>query len=95
VRQEAIHILYYSLKDNVNAYELQEDGNYIKCEIEEGSEPLNVHQAFYDVTLDQVMATHLFEEEDLRIENKEKEKSATPTSDGADAEVAQQAEAGQ
>jgi polyphosphate kinase len=64
VRQEAIHILYYSLKDNVNAYELQEDGNYIKCKIEEGSEPLNIHQAFYDVTLDQVMATHLFEDED-------------------------------
>ncbi|MCF2498459.1 polyphosphate kinase 1 [Dyadobacter chenhuakuii] len=66
VRQEAIHILYYSLHDNVNAYEMQEDGSYIKCEIEEGTEPLNVHEAFYTVTLDQVMATHLFEDEPVR-----------------------------
>jgi polyphosphate kinase len=66
VRQEAIHILYYSLQDNVNAYEMQEDGNYIKCEIVDGTEPLNVHEAFYNVTLDQVMATHLFEDEPIR-----------------------------
>ncbi|SKB54948.1 polyphosphate kinase 1 [Dyadobacter psychrophilus] len=66
VRQEAIHILYYSLQDNVNAYEMQEDGNYIKCEIADGTEPLNVHEAFYSVTLDQVMATHLFEDEPIR-----------------------------
>lgn len=66
VRQEAIHILYYSLQDNVNAYEMQEDGNYIKCEIADGTEPLNVHEAFYSVTLDQVMATHLFDDEPVR-----------------------------
>ncbi|MCF2502988.1 polyphosphate kinase 1 [Dyadobacter sp. CY107] len=63
VRQEAIHILYYSLQDNVNAYEMHEDGSYVKCEILDGTEPLNVHEAFYSVTLDQVMATHLFEDE--------------------------------
>ncbi|KQS33618.1 polyphosphate kinase 1 [Dyadobacter sp. Leaf189] len=68
VRQQAIHILYYSLQDNVNAYELQEDGSYVKCEIEEGVAPLNVHEAFYDVKLDEVMATHLFEEEDKKAE---------------------------
>jgi polyphosphate kinase len=63
VRQQAIHILYYSLMDNVNAYEMQEDGNYIKCEIKDGTEALNIHEAFYNVTLDEVMATHLFEDE--------------------------------
>ncbi|WP_031525753.1 polyphosphate kinase 1 [Dyadobacter crusticola] len=68
VRQQAIHILYYSLQDNVNAYELQEDGSYIKCEIEDGVEPLNVHKAFYDVKLDEVMATQLFQEEDKQAE---------------------------
>lgn len=66
VRQEAIHILYYSLQDNVNAYEMHEDGSYVKCEILDGTEPLNVHEAFYSVTLDQVMATHLFEDEPVR-----------------------------
>jgi polyphosphate kinase len=67
VRQEAIHILYYSLMDNVNAYELQEDGSYVKCEIKEGVAPLNVHKAFYDVRLDEVMSTHLFVEEDRLV----------------------------
>jgi polyphosphate kinase len=61
VKQEAIHILYYSLKDNMNAYEMQEDGTYIKCEIETGSAPLDIHKAFFNVTLDEVLATRLFE----------------------------------
>lgn len=92
VRQEAIHILYYSLKDNVNAYELQEDGNYVKCEIEEGSEPLNIHQAFYDVTLDQVMAVQLFEEEDKSLELASLEANAQTSESAlsaADSEVQQ------
>ncbi|WP_229236011.1 polyphosphate kinase 1 [Dyadobacter tibetensis] len=62
VKQEAIHILYFSLQDNVNSYEMQEDGTYLKCEVVEGEEPLNVHKAFYDVTLEEVMATRLFED---------------------------------
>jgi polyphosphate kinase len=86
VRQEAIHILYYSLMDNVNSYEMQEDGTYIKCELE-GSEPLNVHEAFYDVTLDMVMATHLFVEED------KKEKPAEPAEpEVSDAEMQAESE---
>ncbi|WP_221390783.1 polyphosphate kinase 1 [Dyadobacter sp. NIV53] len=60
VRQQAIHILYYSLQDNVNAYEMHEDGTYVKCEVEEGDEPLNIHQAFYDIKLEDVMAARLF-----------------------------------
>ncbi|NIJ51955.1 polyphosphate kinase 1 [Dyadobacter arcticus] len=82
VRQEAIHILYYSLKDNFNAYELQEDGNYIKCEIPEGVARLNVHEAFYNVTLDEVMATHLFQEED-----KPKEAPVPAESEQLEAEI--------
>ncbi|CAG5069538.1 Polyphosphate kinase [Dyadobacter sp. CECT 9623] len=77
VRQEAIHILAYSLMDNVNSYELQEDGSYIKCEIEDGVEPLNVHKAFYNVTLDEVLRTHLFETEDKQLEIKEVEAELT------------------
>jgi polyphosphate kinase len=68
VRQQAIHILYYSLQDNVNAYEMQEDGSYIKCEVEEGDEPLNIHKAFYDVKLEDVMQTRLFEKEEVEAE---------------------------
>jgi polyphosphate kinase len=63
VKQEAIHILYYSLKDNVNSYEMQEDGSYVKSEIEPGSAPLDIHKAFFTVSLEEVLATRLFEED--------------------------------
>jgi polyphosphate kinase len=46
----------------VNAYELLEDGNYIKCELNGDSEPFNIHERFFDVTLEEVMATKLFVE---------------------------------
>ena len=69
VRQEAIHILYYSLQDNVNAYEMQEDGSYIKCEVKEGEAALNIHEAFYDVTLAQVMTTKLFEDKASMVQD--------------------------
>jgi polyphosphate kinase len=62
VRQQAIHILDFSLQDNVNAYEMQEDGSYVKCEVADGAEPLNIHKAFYDVKLEDVMKTKLFVE---------------------------------
>jgi len=60
VKQQAIHILYFSLQDNVNAYEMQEDGTYIKCKVEEGEQPLNIHKAFYDVKLEDIMKARLF-----------------------------------
>jgi polyphosphate kinase len=68
VRQQAIHILSFSLQDNVNAYEMQEDGSYIKCEVEEGAEALNIHKAFYDVKLEDVMQTKLFEKGEIVVE---------------------------
>jgi polyphosphate kinase len=60
VKQQAIHILDYNLRDNVNAYELLEDGNYIKCAIPDEEEPFNIHERFFEVTLEEVMKTQLF-----------------------------------
>ena len=60
VKQQAIHILDYNLRDNVNSYELLEDGNYIKCAIPEEEEPFNIHERFFEVTLEEVMKTQLF-----------------------------------
>ena len=60
VKQQAIHILDYNLRDNVNSYELLEDGNYIKCAIPEEGEPFNIHERFFEVTLEEVMKTQLF-----------------------------------
>lgn len=60
VKQEAILILDYNLRDNVNSYELQEDGNYKKCHVREGEAPFNIHKAFYEVKLEEAMQVKLF-----------------------------------
>jgi len=60
VKQQAIHILDYNLRDNVNAYELLEDGNYAKCNVEDNCDAFNIHEAFFNVTLEEVMQAHLF-----------------------------------
>lgn len=72
VKQQAIHILDYNFRDNVNAYELQEDGNYIKCEDKTG-EVFNIHERFFHVTLEEVMATRLFVKEDAALLEKQRE----------------------
>ncbi|WP_019988233.1 polyphosphate kinase 1 [Rudanella lutea] len=65
VKQQAIHILSYNLRDNVNAYELAEDGTYQKCQVAEGEEPFNIHQRFFDVNWSDVMQARLFEGEHM------------------------------
>lgn len=63
VQQQAIHILSYNLRDTVNAYELNEDGTYTKCEVPEGQEPFDMHKRFFDVNWSDVMQARLFEGE--------------------------------
>lgn len=63
VQQQAINILSYNLRDNVNAYELNEDGTYKKCEVPEGEEPFNIHKKFFEVNWSDVMQSRLFEGE--------------------------------
>ncbi len=63
VKQLAVLILDYNLQDNVNAYELNEDGSFTKCEVPAGSEPFNMHKRFFDVTEKQVTEAHLFDPE--------------------------------
>ena len=60
VKQQAIHILHYNLLDNVNAYELQEDGTYLKISPAEGQEAFNIHQRFFDVTEAMTKQVNLF-----------------------------------
>jgi polyphosphate kinase len=59
IQQEVMNVLAYNLKDNVNAYELQEDGSYIKCHVN-GEEPFNIHQEFYKVTPEIIKEARLF-----------------------------------
>jgi polyphosphate kinase len=42
----AITILNWNLRDTVNSYEMQEDGNYWKVE---SDEPFDIHQEFYQI----------------------------------------------
>ena len=62
VKQQAIHILDYNLRDNVNSYELLEDGNYVKCAEEKAGEEFDIHKRFFHVSLEEVMKTRLFAE---------------------------------
>ncbi|MFC0184299.1 polyphosphate kinase [Pseudarcicella hirudinis] len=59
VKQEVINILAWNLKDNVNAYEMQEDGSYQKFKCVE--KPFNIHEKFFDVTLEDIKDAKLFE----------------------------------
>ncbi|MFN4146297.1 MAG: polyphosphate kinase 1 [Runella sp.] len=66
VKQQAIHILDYNLRDTVNAYELLEDGSYCKCESET---TFDIHKAFFEVTLEEVMSAQLFVKEQSKGNN--------------------------
>ena len=63
VKQQTVLILKYNLLDNVNAYELKEDGDFQKCDVPAGSEPFNMHQRFFDVTEKDAMKARLFDPE--------------------------------
>lgn len=59
LKQQVINILSYNLKDNVNAYVMHEDGSYTPLQPGE-KEPFNIHKEFFEVTLEDVMASRLF-----------------------------------
>jgi polyphosphate kinase len=74
VKQQAIHILDWNLKDNVNAYEMQEDGSFKHCATPDecGMDAFDIHKKFFKVNLKEVMEAGLFEEEEV-LEEEEME----------------------
>ena len=46
LKQQVINILVYNLKDNVNSYEMKEDGTYIHLDATK-EKPFDIHQEFY------------------------------------------------
>jgi polyphosphate kinase len=57
--KQAMNVLLYNLRDNVNSYTMREDGTYAIKEL--NGEPLfNVQKEFYQVTKEDVMNTNLF-----------------------------------
>ncbi|GAB2581621.1 polyphosphate kinase 1 [Spirosoma areae] len=85
VKQQAILILKYNLLDNVNAYELKEDGDFKKCDVEPGNESFNMHQRFFDVTDKEVMDVRLF---DLEIKPAEVAQIEEEYQEGAERAIA-------
>ncbi|MEP1033807.1 polyphosphate kinase 1 [Ekhidna sp.] len=60
LKQQAINILVYNLKDNVNTYEMKEDGSYVHLE-PNGHSTFDIHQEFYKVKREIIMKAKLFE----------------------------------
>lgn len=59
LKKQAINNLHYNLRDNVNAYIMNEDGTYQMRESNDES-PFNIHREFYRVTREIVMDAKLF-----------------------------------
>jgi len=59
LKKQAINNLRYNLRDNVNAYIMNEDGTYQMRE-SNGEPPFNIHREFYRVTREIVMGAKLF-----------------------------------
>ncbi len=59
LRKQAINNLRFNLKDNINAYVMQEDGTYVVKE-QRDELPFNMHLEFYNITKEIVMEAELF-----------------------------------
>jgi polyphosphate kinase len=61
LERQLMNILAYNLKDNVNAYVMQEDGSYV-AKFPVGEEPeFNVHKEFFNLEAEEVMKVKLVE----------------------------------
>ncbi|MEO9474679.1 MAG: polyphosphate kinase 1 [Cyclobacteriaceae bacterium] len=60
LKQQAINILAFNLKDNVNSYTMNEDGSFTPNQPAESTEVFNIHKEFYKVKRDTVMKAKLF-----------------------------------
>jgi polyphosphate kinase len=68
VRQQAIHILEYNLLDNINAFDLNEDGTYTPVSRAEDEPTINVHQYFFETSLSDIDRASLFSDAELVAE---------------------------
>lgn len=47
LKKQVINILHFNLRDNVNAYFMDEEGKYTKPQLGEGVKPFSIHKEFY------------------------------------------------
>jgi polyphosphate kinase len=60
VKQQAIYILEQNMLDNVNSYTMNEDSSYTKRQIEADEIPVNIHERFFEMKIENVMKAKLF-----------------------------------
>ncbi len=60
LKKQAINILYYNLKDNVNRYQMNEDGTYTRKVSADGEPIFNIHEEFFKITRKKVTKAVLF-----------------------------------
>lgn len=60
LKKQAINILRFNLKDNYNAYNMQEDGSYLQVMPQEDEPIFNIHKEFYRVTREIIENASLF-----------------------------------
>lgn len=58
LKQQTINILSYNLRDNVNTYEMNEDGTYTQLVPPKGKE-FNIHKEFYTVKREKIKGVNL------------------------------------
>lgn len=58
IKQQMINILHFNLRDNVNAYEMEEDGSYAIKELD-GQPPFNIHKEFFSLKLEDIYKARL------------------------------------
>jgi len=59
LRKQIISILVYNMRDNVNAYLMNENGSYTPI-TPNGQEPCNIHEEFFDLTREKVLDASLW-----------------------------------
>jgi polyphosphate kinase len=79
-KQEAINILDYNLRDNVNSYTLLADGTYLKTLPLNNEVPFDIHKEFFNVTKAIIMKARLFQKEDSANKPKAPRKKKNPES---------------
>ncbi|OYX14249.1 MAG: polyphosphate kinase 1, partial [Algoriphagus sp. 32-45-6] len=61
LERQLMNILSFNLRDNVNAYVMQEDGTYVAKHPKEGESEFSVHREFFCLDADEVMKVRLID----------------------------------
>lgn len=61
LERQLMNILSFNLRDNINAYVMQEDGTYVAKHPKEGESEFSVHREFFCLDADEVMKVRLID----------------------------------